>query len=43
MPSLLPAQSEHDVRVHILPDYGSIAAIGVVILLLMIVNAKLLK
>lgn len=39
---LLPENSAHQVYVHILPDYGSIVTIGVVVLLLMVIKAKLL-
>lgn len=41
--NLIPEKSDHDVRVHILPDYVSIGLIGLMILFLMVVNKKLLS
>lgn len=40
--NLIPENSEHDVRLHFIPDYAGIAAIGLMILLLMVINKKLL-
>jgi len=40
--SLIPNKTQHDVNVNIIPDYIGIGLIGVVVLVLMIINKKLL-
>ena len=41
--NLLPDQSEHDVRVRFFVDPASVAMVGTLILLLMVVYFKVLK